>query len=82
MAGTILITSVKELFDDLDLHLNEAMTFWVVRTACSHGNPHLSVNCMSSLLVNWVPLSQIISSGVPSTEKQKLRAEITSLEML
>ena len=43
-------------------------------------NPHLSVNSLYSLLVNWVPLSQMISSGVPITEKQKLWAEITSSE--
>ena len=46
-------------------------------------NPHLSANSLYSLLVNWVPLSQIFSSGVQSTEKQKCRAEITFLaEML
>ena len=35
--GTILITTVEELLDDLELHHNEALTSWVVRTACSHG---------------------------------------------
>ena len=42
MVGTILITSVEELLDDLDLPLNEAMTSWVVRTACSHGESLLA----------------------------------------
>ena len=37
MVGTILITSVEELLDDLELPLNEAVTSRVVRTACSHG---------------------------------------------
>ena len=37
VVGTILITSVEELLEDLDLPLNEAITSWVVRTACSHG---------------------------------------------
>ena len=56
------------------------MASWVVRTACSHGESYLSAKSLHSLLVSWVPLSQMISSGVSSTEKQKLRAEITSLE--
>ena len=30
-------TYYLELLDDLDLPLKEAMTSWVVRTACSHG---------------------------------------------
>ena len=41
VAGAILITSMKELFDDLDLPLNEAMISWVVRTSCSHGESPL-----------------------------------------
>ena len=39
----LLITSVEELFDDLDLPLNEAMTSWVVRTACSYGESPLVI---------------------------------------
>ena len=42
-------------------------------------NPYLSANSLYSLLINWVLLSEMISSGVPSTEKQKLRAEIIFL---
>ena len=41
MVGTILITSVEELLDDLDLPLNEAVASWVVRTPCSHGESPL-----------------------------------------
>ena len=41
MVGSILSTSVEELLDDLDLPLNEAMTSWLVRTACSHGESPL-----------------------------------------
>ena len=37
VAGTILITCVEQLLDDLDLPLNEATISWVVMTACSHG---------------------------------------------
>ena len=40
-AGTILIKSVEEIFDDLDLPLNEAITSWVVRTACNDGESPL-----------------------------------------
>ena len=64
----------------MDLPLSEVMISWVVRTSCSHGESPLVRNSLYSLLVNWVPLSEMISSGVQSTEKQKLKAEITSLE--
>ena len=37
---------------------------------------------MYSLLVKHFALSQMISAGVPSTEKQKPRVEITSLEAI
>ena len=39
--GTLLITSVEELLDYLDLPRNEAMTSWVVRTAYSHSESPL-----------------------------------------
>ena len=51
-----------------------------MRTACSHGESPLVRKFLVLLLVNWIPLSQMISSGVLSTGKQKLRAEITFLE--
>ena len=41
VVGTTPITSVEELFHDLDLSLNEAMISWVVRTGCSRGESPL-----------------------------------------
>ena len=42
--------------------------------------PYLAAKSWYSLAVNWLPLSEIISSGIPNTEKEELRAEITSLD--
>ena len=80
VVGNILITFVEELLDDLDLPLNGTMASWVVRTASSHGESPLVSEFLVLLQVNWVPLSQMISFRVPSTEKQKIGVEITSLK--
>ena len=70
VVGTVFITFVEELFDDLDLPLNDAMAPRVMSTACSHGKFPLPSKFIIPFVVNWVPLSQMISSGVPGTEKR------------
>ena len=72
VVGTIIITSVEEFLDDLDLPLT---TSWVVRTACSHGESPLVSKFLVLFAGKLGPVVTNDSSGVPSIEKQKLRAD-------
>ena len=73
VVGTILVTSAEELLDDLDLPLNEAMTSWVVRAACSHGESPL---VCKFLILFAVKLGTVVtvdffwSAKYPKTETQ------------
>ena len=42
--------------------------------------PYLAAKSWYSLAVNWLPLSEMISSGITYTEKEELGAGITSLD--
>ena len=80
VVGTILITSVEELLDDLYLPPSETRTSLVVRTACSNGESPLVSKCLVLLAgkLGTVVINDFCWSA--STEKQTLRVEITSSE--
>ena len=74
----ILSTSIEKLLDDLDLTLNQAMTSWVVRSACSHGESPL----VRKFLVLFAGKlgTTVTDDFFRSTETPKLRTEISSSE--
>ena len=78
MIGSILITSLEHL-DVLDLPVNEVVVSLVVRTTCSLSKAPLSGKLFVLLAdeLHATVTDDFLCST--NTEKQKLRAEITSL---
>ena len=68
----ILTASAEQLFDDLDLPLNETMASWVVTTAYSQSESPMVGTPFVLLAEELCAIVTEDFSGVPYSEKQNL----------